>query len=197
MDGMIGFILAGFALTGSPGPATLSLAATGAAFGTRQGFLYMLGLAVGIVLVMLIIASGVEGVLLAVPGARPVVAVLSAAYFLYLAWRIATAAPLGSETVAQSPPSFFGGLLLQLINPKGYMAMAALFSGFVLMPQGLGLDVAMKVAVVTVIVVIVNLAWLVSGAMLTRFFRAPRSSRIINIGFAILLIASLAATLAL
>ena len=33
MDGLLGFAVAGFALAGSPGPNTLSLAATGAAFG--------------------------------------------------------------------------------------------------------------------------------------------------------------------
>ena len=38
---MLGFLLAGFALAGSPGPATLSLAATGAAFGARRGLGYM------------------------------------------------------------------------------------------------------------------------------------------------------------
>ena len=37
MDGLLGFVLAGFALAGSPGPATLSLAAAGAAFGARRG----------------------------------------------------------------------------------------------------------------------------------------------------------------
>ncbi len=35
MEGLFGFVLAGFALTGSPGPATLSIAATGPAFGAR------------------------------------------------------------------------------------------------------------------------------------------------------------------
>jgi threonine/homoserine/homoserine lactone efflux protein len=36
MDGVLGFVLAGIALTGSPGPATLSLAASAAAFGARR-----------------------------------------------------------------------------------------------------------------------------------------------------------------
>ena len=43
MDGLFGFILAGFALLASPGPATLSLAATGAAFGARNGLRFMAG----------------------------------------------------------------------------------------------------------------------------------------------------------
>lgn len=36
MEGLAGFILAALALTGSPGPANLSLAATGAAFGPHH-----------------------------------------------------------------------------------------------------------------------------------------------------------------
>jgi threonine/homoserine/homoserine lactone efflux protein len=36
-DELLGFVLAGLALTGSPGPANLGLAAAGAAFGVRRG----------------------------------------------------------------------------------------------------------------------------------------------------------------
>ena len=36
MKDLPGFLLAGIALTGSPGPATLGLAAAGAAFGVRR-----------------------------------------------------------------------------------------------------------------------------------------------------------------
>ena len=43
--------------------------------------------------VMAIVASGLVGLLLAIPGATPIVTVLAAAYFLDLAWRIATAPP--------------------------------------------------------------------------------------------------------
>ena len=59
MEGLLSFILAGLALAGSPGPATLSLAATGAAFGTRRGLGYMTGINLGMVGVMAITASGV------------------------------------------------------------------------------------------------------------------------------------------
>src|SRR6058998_2600325 len=52
MDGLLGFILAGFALAGSPGPATLSLAAAGAAFGARRSLGYMAGQIAGLVAVM-------------------------------------------------------------------------------------------------------------------------------------------------
>jgi threonine/homoserine/homoserine lactone efflux protein len=196
VEGLAAFLLAAVALAGSPGPATLSLTATGAAFGARRGAAYLAGIVVGMVGVMAIVASGLVGLLLAVPGATPVVTVLAAAYFLYLAWRIATAPPLAADTALRRTPTFAGGLLLSLINPKGYAAMAALFSGFVLVHERLALDVAAKMAVLVLIITAVNVAWLLAGAALTRFFRDPRTNRMINVAFAILLVASVALALA-
>jgi len=192
VEGVLGFVLAGFALAGSPGPATLSLAATGAAFGARRGLGYMAGIVIGMIGVMGIVATGVVGVLLAQPGAAPIVAAMAAAYFVYLALRIATAPPLAERTGQHGQPSFAGGVFLSLVNPKGYAAMAALFSGFVLVRERLALDVAAKVIVLVAIIIAVNAAWLCAGAALTRFFREPRTNRAINVTFAVLLIASLA-----
>jgi threonine/homoserine/homoserine lactone efflux protein len=192
MEGLPGFILAALALCGSPGPATVSLAATGAAFGPRRGIAYMIGIDAGMVVVMTVTAAGVTGLVLAIPGATSIVAILAALYFIHLAWRIATAPPL-EDTAQGSEPSFTAGVLLSLVNPKGYAAMAALFSGFALIRSRLELDGAFKLAVLTLIVVSVNAAWLFAGAVLTRFFREPRTSRVINVTFAILLVASVAA----
>ena len=195
MDGLPGFVLAGLALAGSPGPATLSLAAAGAAFGARRGLAYMAGIVIGMVAVMGIVATGVTGALLALPGAAPIVTVLAAVYFAYLALRIATAPPLSAHTEAHRRPSFAGGVFLSLVNPKGYAAMAALFSGFVLVRGRLDLDAAAKIAVLAAIIVAVNLAWLFSGTALTRFFRDPRTNRAINVAFAVLLLTSVAIAL--
>jgi threonine/homoserine/homoserine lactone efflux protein len=134
----------------------------------------------------------VVGLLLALPGMTPVVTVVAGAYFVYLAIRIATAPSLSERTDQDRQPTFASGVLLSLINPKGYAAMAALFSGFVLIRERLELDVAAKVFVLVTIIIAVNLAWLFAGAALTRFFREHRTNRIINVTFAILLVASVA-----
>ncbi len=186
-----GFILTGLALAGSPGPATLSLAATGAAFGARHGFGYMAGIIVGMVCVMAITATGIAGLLLAIPGAAPVVSALAATYFAWLAWRIATAPPLGDDALHRRKPSFAAGILLSLINPKGYAAMAALFSGFVLIEDRIVFDAVAKIAVLAVIITAVNTAWLSAGATLTRCFHDPRTNRAINVVFAVALVASI------
>lgn len=190
MEALPGFLIAALALAGSPGPATLSLAAAGAAFGARRGVAYLAGLTIGMVVVMGIVASGVVGLRLAVPGAGPVVTGLAGLYFVWLAWRIATAPPLSEEGPERPPPTFLAGLLLSLVNPKGYAAMAALYSGFILMPGQVVLDIAVKAAGLTLVIAVVNVGWLLVGAALTRLFRDPRSNRIVNVAFAILLLGS-------
>lgn len=192
MDALPGFLIAAVALAGSPGPATLSLAAAGAAFGARRGFAYLVGIVLGMVAVMAIVASGMVGLLLAIPGVAPVVATLAALYFLWLAWRIATAPPLSDEGANRTPPTVAAGLLLSLVNPKGYVAMAALYSGFTLLSGRLAADVVLKLVVLTIVIALVNVAWLLAGAALTRFFRNPRTNRIINVAFAVLLVGSVA-----
>ena len=196
MEALPGFLLAALALAGSPGPATLSLTATGAAFGARRGAAYLAGIVVGMVAVMAVVASGLVGLMLAIPGAKPAVTILAAAYFIYLAWRIATAPPLGDETAQRRAPTFAAGLLLSLVNPKGYAAMAALYSGFVLVQDRIALDIAAKMTTLVVIIVAVNVAWLSAGAALTGLFRDPATNRAINIAFAVLLVASVLLALA-
>ena len=142
-------------------------------------------------LVMLLTAIGVVGLLFAVPGAATAIALAAGAYFLYLAYRIATAPPLSEESGRGREPSLAVGILLSLANPKAYAAMAALFSGFVLVRGHLMLDAAAKLVVLLGVITGVCLIWLYAGAALTRLFREPRTSRAINIAFAVLLIASL------
>lgn len=192
MDVLPGFLIAAIALAGSPGPATLSLAAAGAAFGARRGIGYLVGIVVGMVAVMAIVASGMVSLLLAVPGMGPVVTVLASFYFLWLSWRVATAPPLSEKGARGETPTFAAGLLLSLVNPKGYVAMAALYSGFTLLPERLEADAALKLVVLTLVITAVNVAWLLAGAALTRCFRDPRGNRIINMAFALSLVGSVA-----
>jgi threonine/homoserine/homoserine lactone efflux protein len=119
------------------------------------------------------------------------------AYFAWLAFRIATAPPLTEPRTKERQPSFAGGIFLSLVNPKGYAAMAALFSSFVLIRDRAGFDVIAKIMVLAVIIAAVNIFWLCMGAALTRLFKDPRSNRIINMTFAALLVVSVIGALLL
>jgi threonine/homoserine/homoserine lactone efflux protein len=170
----------------------LSLAATGAAFGPRRSLGFMIGLLIGMVLVMAITATGAMSLFLALPGVKSAAVLLAFAYFVYLAFRIAAAPPLAEGAGELQAPSFMTGIGQSLVNPKAYAAMAALFSGFSLIREQPGIDVAVKTGLLVGIIAMVNILWLWSGALLTRFFRDPRANRAINLAFAALLIAAVA-----
>ena len=190
MEALTGLILASLALMGSPGPATMSLAATGAAFGFRRGTPFLFGICAGTSCVLMMIALGVTGLILALPGATPVLVTLAALYILYLAYKIATAPPLAAQNNADDAPRLWNGLLLAIANPKAYAAIGAVFSSFVLLPGPPAPDAVLKVAVLVCMILIINTIWLGVGASLASAFRSPKASRIINVGFAVLLVIS-------
>jgi len=194
MDNLFPFILAALALVGSPGPNTLSLAAVGSAFGKKRGMKYMLGLNVGMALVILITGTGISGLLLAIPFIAPAVIGLASIYFLYLAYKIATAPPLQNNARAGTEPKWTEGVVISLLNPKAYASMAAMFSGTVLLFIQPIIEGMFKATLLMLVIVFVNIIWLALGAALTPFFKDPISSRIINICFAILLLVSVAST---
>lgn len=182
--------LAALPLMGSPGPATLSTAAVGAAFGFRRGLPYMAGIVAGTAAVLLLIATGVTGALLVFPGLETAIRVLAAAYICYLAWRIATAPPLGQPDPAQAAPGAASGFLLAVANPKAFAAIGAVYAQNTVAPDDLALDTVLKIAALTAVIVASNTVWLYSGTALASVLRAPRASRAVNIAFAVLLVGS-------
>ena len=194
MDTTFAFLIAALALTGSPGPNTLSIAAVGASFGRLRGVRYMLGLNLGMLIVIAIVGTGMAGAVLAVPGIAPVVTVLAAAYFLYLAYRIATAPPLRRKDLSAeaTAPRWYEGVGLSLVNPKAYAAMAAMFSGHTLIAGDTLADSLWKATLLMATIFVVNMAWLSIGAAMTAFLQDERASRAVNIIFAVLLLLSVA-----
>lgn len=193
-DDLIAFILVGFALTGSPGPATLSLAATGAAYGFRAGRNYLLGLICGVMIVVVGVAAGVFAAVISIPNAAEALTVFATVYIGYLAFKIATAPPIGKPVSVSDGPGFMAGLILNISNPKAYAAFAALFSGFQIIPQAPTRSVFVQVLVSFVILCIVNPTWLYAGSALRHVLRNEKISRRVNQGFAIVLVASVLLT---
>lgn len=175
-------ILSAAVIMGSPGPSTMSVTAVGAAYGLKQSLSYAVGLISGTAAVLLAVATGMFALLLSVPGIETVFHYASATYMLYLAWKIATAPPLSKQDTALLAPSFIPGFLLAIANPKAYVAIAAVFAASALGPL-------VKTAVLLAMIIVIHLCWLFAGASLSRFLRDPLRSRIVNIVFALTLVA--------
>jgi threonine/homoserine/homoserine lactone efflux protein len=155
----------------------------------------MAGLLTSMAAIGAITAGGITTLLLSLPGARPIGSVLAGAYLLYLAWRIATAPTLDEKVDLEQAPSFVSGFLLNFVNPKAYAATAALLGGFVLVTGDPMLDAIAKGGLMLAMIAIADVAWILAGASLAGAFGDPRANRVVNITFATLLLASVAAAL--
>ena len=191
LDAVIGMLVAALALMGSPGPATLSVAATSAVFGLRRTLPYYFGVCCGTSTVVVLVGTGVTSLILAVPGVAPALVALAGTYIAYLAYRIATAPALPAHCESGPAPRTIAGYLLAIANPKAYAAMGALFAGYALIEGDPRSEAITKAIILIALVFVVNLIWLLAGHALARFFQSERSARILYISFAILLIASL------
>ncbi|MER9900489.1 LysE family transporter, partial [Mesorhizobium sp. M0130] len=115
---LLALVLASAIVMGSPGPATISVTAVGAAFGLRDSLRYASGIVVGTVLVLLVVATGIMAVLTALPKLAALLAVVSAAYILYLAFKIATAPPQAAagSGAGRTPIKVGVHYLIKIIN---------------------------------------------------------------------------------
>jgi len=191
-ENILVLLFAALPLMGSPGPATLGSAAAGSAFGVLRSIPYVIGICLGTATVLVIIATGVTGILFTVPGLMPVLTVAAAGYILYLAYRIATAPVLNDGRESRPAPAFTGGYLLAIANPKAYAALGAVFSSVIVVAAAPVQDALVKLAILSTVIVLMNSTWLILGAGLSRLLRHPTAGRAINIAFALLLVGSVA-----
>lgn len=179
------------AIMGSPGPATISLVAAGSAYGVRRSLPYLLGIIVGTTIVLLAVATGITAALLAVPAIGSILIWSSAAYILWLAYRIASGPPLSEPTAAASTFSVAGGTFLGIANPKAWIAIAAVFASGHL-ADDTTMDAAAKIVVLTAMIIVICAIWLVAGTSIAPLLRDPGRARVVNTALAVALVGATA-----
>ncbi len=169
------------------------LMASGTNFGLARTVPHMLGVAIGFVLMLLMVGVGIAWIFEALPAAYIVLKVVSVAYLLCLAYKIATAnppAPDAEQGEAARPLTFVQAAAFQWVNPKAWtMALTAVSAYVPAEQRGTGL------VTVAVIFGAINLpsvgVWAAMGAQMRRFLTRPRALRAFNLGAAMLLVGSL------
>lgn len=184
--------LAAFALVSSitPGPNNIMLMTSGVNFGFRRTTPHMLGVAIGFTIMVILVGIGVVQVFDLLPASYSVLKVVSIAYLLFLAVKIATSAPPAEETESgASPLTFMQAALFQWVNPKAWM-MAITAISIYAPSKSLS-----AVSLVALIFGLVNLPsvslWTVLGLNLRRLLTNTKRLRVFNASMAILLVLSL------
>jgi len=152
-------------------------------------------LCIGTNLVALAVVTGVAAALFSVPFLRTVLLFASAGYLVYLALKIAFSGNKIGFIRSDTAPGIWGGITLQVINPKAYAVNTALFSGFAFWPNNLPAETGMKFLIMNLVWVPVHLLWLAAGVSLRRLDLPDRAQFAINLlmALAMLLVVGLAA----
>ncbi len=173
----------------TPGPNNLMLMASGANFGFARTVPHMLGITFGFMAMLLLVGLGLIRVFDAFPIIYIILKVFSVLYLLFLAYKIAMAAPAQQAKAGSRPLSFLQAAGFQWVNPKAWAFGLSIITIYIPVSSfGPLLIAALVVAVMALPSVTI---WTVMGKQLARFLTNPRRLRLFNLTMAVLLVASL------
>lgn len=182
-------MLFAFASSITPGPNNIMLLASGANFGLRRTLPHMLGISGGHAFQVAVLGLGLMGLFASVPWLRPTLTWVSVIYLLWLAWKVATAAPPAEGGAVGKPLTAFQAAAFQWVNPKAWYMSIYAQTNFAPESDAWGaLAVAGLFALVNLPSVTV---WAWGGTQVRRWLAAPGRLRAFNVTMAVLLVASL------
>ncbi len=183
--------LAVFAFVSSitPGPNNLMLMASGANFGFVRTIPHMSGVALGFVFMVVVVGLGLSQIFETYPVSHTILKVLSVAYLLFLAWKIANAAPIGGREATGSPMTFLQAAAFQWVNPKAWaMALTAVT---VYAPDNSPLGMVLVAVVFGAINLPSVSSWTLLGQQIARVLTNTKRLVAFNWTMAVLLVLSL------
>jgi threonine/homoserine/homoserine lactone efflux protein len=185
--------LVAFAFVGSvsPGPNNSILWASGLRFGSRQTVPHVMGTALGIGALVVGVAGGIGALLEAVPAAELVLKVVGSVYLLYVAHLVLGSAGVGRAEVS-NPLNVWQAVAFQWVNPKAWIFAIAAVATFLSPTLPWIVGVGLLAGTLMVVVVVSSSIWAAGGAALGRVVDNERARRVITIGLAALLVASVA-----
>lgn len=190
MDGDTLAALAGLAIamTWTPGPNNMMLAASGANFGWRRTVPHAMGVSFGFPVMLFIVAMGLGRVFVAEPRIGEALAWVGLGAMLWFAWRIAMADP-GRAELRSRPLNFLEASAFQWINPKAWTFAVLVTATYVSGPA------AVEAALIAALVFLCSglgssQAWTVFGSGVGRLLGAGWRLRAFNFVMAGLLAAS-------
>lgn len=174
----------------TPGPNNTILSASCFHYGFRQSLPFLAGVCFGFFVLALAVGSGFNVLFELFPAFYTVMKLLSVAYLLYLAWKMATSKPTTDRPKDNQAFGFFQSLALQFINPKLWLAATGIASSY--LPKGYHFTDLLQVSLIGLVILLpCSLLWMLFGSLLHHWMERPQLFRIFNLTMSVLLILSL------
>lgn len=187
LETWLAFFAACWLISLSPGAGAISCMAAGLRFGLRRAMWNIVGLILGIMFVLLVVAVGLGALLATSTVAFLVVKWLGVAYLVWLGvqqWRapaIAIDADAAANDMAGSRQQLvLRGFLVNATNPKGIVFMLAVLPQFIDPAQPQFIQYVICGATLTLTDLVVMTGYTGFASRVLRLLRTPRQIRVMN-----------------
>src|SRR5262249_37875064 len=165
----------------TPGPSNLILTSMGAKVGVLRGLPCLCGVAVGMGLMMCLVAFGLGGLVLEHPKILQGLKWCGMGFLFWLSWKIATAGH-SDTTTDKEFVGFWGAAAFQWVNPKSWLVSASAVGTYLHADAGSAVVQALSLGMLFVLTALPScFVWLAFGATIQRFLSTERAVRIFNV----------------
>lgn len=169
----------------SPGPNNILLLSTASRFGLKKNLPFMAGIWTGSMTLMTLSGLLCRALARVIPGIQPFMSIAGGIYLIYLAWGTFRRCPPG-QGKEEALPTYFQGILLQLINVKIILYGLTMFSTYIL-PWTTALPSILCFAgYLMVLGALGNLIWALAGNVLRRAYESH--FRLMNTAMSLLIL---------
>lgn len=171
-----------FALSITPGPNNVMLAASGANFGFRRTLPHMLGISVGFAVQALLVCTGLGAAIAQSPQIQHWMGWLGAACIAWMGWRLLRSGPASSTegAAAGRPLSMLEAALFQYANPKAWVMALTIAAVFMPKMDNFYLAALLMFAVLVVVIFPCTAVWAAFGSALRGYLDVPVRRRVFN-----------------
>jgi threonine/homoserine/homoserine lactone efflux protein len=175
----------------TPGPSNLILTSTGATVGVLRGLPSLCGVAIGMGLMMFLVAFGLGSLVLASPVMLQGLKWCGIGFLLWLSWKIATAGR-SEATADKDQVGFLRAAAFQWVNPKSWLVSASAVGTYLQAAAGSAFAQALSFGALFVLAALPScFVWLAFGAAAQRLLRTERAVRRFNVAMGALLAGSI------
>lgn len=173
----------------TPGPNNIMLMTSGANIGFKRSIPHMLGVTMGFATMIFVLGLGLVNLFTQFPTFHLTLQWISAAYLIYLSYKIATSSKPNSKSVVYRPMTLLSAAIFQWVNPKAWSMAISAISIF---NPAATLE---GVIIICIAFTLVNLPsvslWTLLGTQVQKVLNSSVRLITFNISMAILLLASL------
>ncbi|PRC92333.1 LysE family translocator [Solimicrobium silvestre] len=153
-----------FATSASPGPVNIVAAMSGAEFGIKRSYGFVLGATIGFVAILLGVGIGIGHTLASNKTISNSLAIAGSIYMLYLSYQLATSKPSKSELTTIPAPRFISGAVAQWLNPKAWIVSISAISIYVANSSNYTLYLSIFGAIFFIVCFLSILGWVIMGS---------------------------------